>query len=354
MMKNNFFRKLKKPYVIAEIGVNHECSIIKAKMMIKSAKKNGASAVKFQSYKADYLASKKSPSYWNNKKEKTKSQYELFKRYDKFGPKEFRILNKYCKKLKIDFLSTPFDQFSVNYLRKLVPFFKIASADINNFPLLKFIAQTKKPVLISTGASNLKEIKKTINLLKKNGTKNIAIMHCILNYPTDDKNANLGMITSLKKNFPNYTIGYSDHTLPDKNMTNLIYAFILGAEIFEKHYTFNKKKVGNDHYHAMDKTDLKEFIFQLAKVKKKIGSDIKKPIPEEYKSIKFARRSIYSLKFIKKGQKLTQKNIICKRPGLGINPMNWPKVIGSVATRDIKEDKLIKWNQIRKNKILTK
>ncbi len=346
-MKSDFFKKLKKPYIIAEIGVNHECSLKRAKAMILKAKKGGANAVKFQTYKADTLASKNSPAYWNTKKEKTKSQYKLFRKFDKFNFKEYKILYFYCKKLKIDFVSTPFDIKSVSELKKLVPFFKIASADINNFPLLVSVAKTLKPVLISTGASTISEIKRAVKILNKNGAKGISIMHCILNYPTKDKDANLLMIKSLKREFPKNVIGYSDHTLVDKNMSSLQFAYNMGAEIFEKHFTDNKKLSGNDHYHSMDYKDIMTFRKFVENFKTKLGKFHKKPLKSEVKSIKFARRSIYSRTKIYKGNKIKNNQIICKRPGTGINPFFWNKVLGKTAKTNIEEDTQIKWKFLK-------
>ena len=343
----SFFKSLKKPYLIAEIGVNHECSIIKAKKMIRLAKLGGADAVKFQTYKALLLASKNSPAYWDKKKEKTDSQYKLFSKYDKFENKDYRVLQKFCKTQKIDFLSTPFDEQAVDNLKNITPFFKIASADINNFPLLKSIGKTNKPVLISTGASSIKDIKQAINTLKKFGTRNFALMHCILNYPTKDSDANLNMIQDLKKKFPKTSIGYSDHTLPDKNMSSLILACILGAEILEKHFTLNKKLKGNDHYHSMDYKDIKIFRKNYQIFYKKMGLTKKKPIKSELKSIKFARRSIYSKLDITKGQRISEKNIITKRPGGGINPMNWNSILKKKAKKNIKADTKIKLEYLK-------
>lgn len=343
----SFFKSLKKPYLIAEIGVNHECSIIKAKKMIRLAKLGGADAVKFQTYKALLLASKNSPAYWDKKKEKTDSQYKLFSKYDKFENKDYRVLQKFCKTQKIDFLSTPFDEQAVDNLKNITPFFKIASADINNFPLLKSIGKTNKPVLISTGASSIKDIKQAINTLKKFGTRNFALMHCILNYPTKDSDANLNMIKDLKKKFPKTSIGYSDHTLPDKNMSSLILACILGAEILEKHFTLNKKLKGNDHYHSMDYKDIKIFRKNYQIFHKKMGLTKKKPIKSELKSIKFARRSIYSKLDITKGQRISEKNIITKRPGGGVNPMNWNSILKKKAKKNIKADTKIKLEYLK-------
>ena len=343
----SFFRNLKKPYLIAEIGVNHECSIAKAKKMIRFAKLGGANAVKFQTYKASLLASKNSPAYWDKKKEKTISQYKLFSKYDKFENKDYKILQKYCKKERIDFLSTPFDDQAVYNLKNIVPFFKIASADINNFPLLKSIGKTKKPVLISTGASSIKEIKQAIKTLKKYGSTNFAIMHCILNYPTKDSDANLNMIKDLKKKFPKISIGYSDHTIPDSNMSSLTLACIFGAVILEKHFTLNKKLKGNDHYHSMDYKDIKNFRKNYKDFEKKMGILEKKPIKSELKSIKFARRSIHSKININKGQRISEKNIITKRPGGGINPMKWNFLIGKKAKKNIKVDTKIKFKDLK-------
>ncbi len=346
---NKFFKKKKEnsfPYVIAEIGVNHEGSIKKAKKLITDAVKGGADAVKFQTYKAETLAAKKSPAYWDLTKEKTKSQYKLFKKFDKFNKEQYKKLFYFCKEKKIDFSSTPFDEKAVDFLNPFLKFFKIASADINNLPLIKKIASKGKPVIISTGASNLKEIKYAVNFLKKNGCKEIIIMHCILNYPTKDTDANLNMICDLKKKFPKHIIGYSDHTLPDKNMTNLLTAYLFGAKVIEKHFTDNKKKRGNDHYHSMDLKDLKVFSEIKKKVKILSGSLKKKPIESEKISRKNARRSIVLQKKISKGQKINSRFLITKRPGTGITADNWYKIIGKKAKRGLDRDHILKWSDI--------
>jgi len=350
-MANAFFKKLtnkkNRPYIIAEIGVNHECSMRKAKRLIDLAAEGGASAAKFQSYKAENLASRNSPAYWDTKKEKTRSQYSLFKKYDKFEKKHYKELYFYCKKKQIDFASTPFDIESVNYLNPLVKYFKIASADINNLPLLKAVANKRKPVLLSTGASFIKEIDLSIKYLKKNGCKDIAIMHCILNYPTKDQNANLNMIEDLKKRYSEHIIGYSDHTLPDKNMLNLISAYLKGALIIEKHFTDNKKKAGNDHYHSMDKRDLKVFFKSYEKINILLGENEKKPIKSEFISRKNARRSIVITKSLAKGDRIYSQSITTKRPGTGITPDNWHKIIGKKLNKNVNSDHILKWSDIK-------
>ncbi len=339
MMNFNFnkIKKSKVPYIIAEIGVNHECSIKMAKELILSAKKGGAQAVKFQTYKAEKIVKKNSKAYWDLKKEKTKNQYELFSKLDKFNLEDYKKLYEYSKKIKIDFLSTPFDLESVDILKSLVPAFKISSSDINNFPLIRKIADTKKPVILSTGASNIKEIKRALQILSKN-TKKIVIMHCVLNYPTKDVDANLGMIVDLKKKFPKFLHGYSDHTLPSYNMINLTTAFMLGAKVIEKHFTNNKKLKGNDHYHSMDKGDLKTLIKNIKKINQITGKTISKKVLRcETKSRKFARRSIVVEKKIYKNQIITNDNIIALRPNIGISVDMWDKVIGKRAKKDLKK-----------------
>jgi len=331
------------PYIIAEIGVNHNGSLFKAKKLIDLAVRGGANAAKFQTYKAENLTVKNSPVYWNKKEEKTKTQYLLFKKYDLLNRKDYIKLANYCKKKKIDFLSTPFDISSVKWLKKIVPCFKIASADITNVPLLSEIAKTKKPIILSTGASNIKEIKKALRVLKLNGAKNIALLHCILNYPTLDQNANLKMITSLKKIFSKHIIGYSDHTLPKNNLISCIIAYILGARIIEKHFTYNKKLKGNDHYHAMNYLDLKNLSNFLKISQLLIGKEnIKKSIKSEYLSRLYARRSIVAKKNILKGEILNEKNLITKRPALGLSSLLWEKVIGKKAKNSIKKDEILK------------
>ena len=206
------------PFLIAEIGVNHENNMQIAKKMIDEAKKAGADAVKFQTYKAEKLAVKDSPAYWDRTKEKTDSQYQLFKKYDKFGEKEFILLADYCKERDIIFLSTPFDFSAAEFLDKLVPFFKVASSDITNIPFIRYIACKKKPIILSTGAATVAEIDEAVNTIKEKGNKKIALLHCILDYPTQFQNANLNMIKHLKNVYPDLVIGYSDHTTPDRNM----------------------------------------------------------------------------------------------------------------------------------------
>lgn len=335
-----------RPYIIAEVGVNHGGSMRKAKLLIDLAKEGGADAVKFQTYKAGKIASRHSPSYWDLKKEPTRSQYELFKKYDTFGRKEFAELAAHAKKKGIEFLSTPFDDEAVDYLAPLMVAFKIASADITNIPFLRKIASKRKPVILSTGASTRAEIARAIRELESSGASQVALLHCVLNYPTSHENANLGMIQDLKRLYPDKVIGYSDHCMPDEDMMVLTIAYLFGARIIEKHFTYDKLLRGNDHYHAMDVNDLKKFMRQIEFASKLAKTDHKRPIAAENISRLNARRSIVIKRRVKAGTVLTERDLVCKRPGTGISPVRWDDVIGKKAKNDLEEDSILRWSDI--------
>lgn len=344
-MSKNFFGNLKiynyKPTIIAEVGVNHNCNLKIAKNYIKLCKNAGADAIKFQTYKADKIVSKNSPAYWDLKEEKTKTQYKLFKKYDKFNFNDYKILHNECQKISLPYMSTFFDLETVDQQNRLIKVFKISSSDINNYPLLKKISSKRKPTIISTGASTLSEIKNAIRIMNLSKNK-ICIMHCVLNYPTPDKYANLKYIETLKKNFPGYMIGYSDHVKSDKDLTQIQLAYEYGAQIIEKHFTHNKKLKGNDHYHSMDKKDLFNFQKKMEKRRVLSGSN-KKKLFNENKSIKFARRAIYAKKFIPKFKKIKENDIIALRPAYGgISVSNWTKIIGKKLNQSLDLGQILK------------
>ena len=334
------------PYIIAEVGVNHEGSFEKARELIALAKEGGADAVKFQTYKAETLASKNSPAYWDLSKEPTASQYELFQKYDKLGEREYELLAEYCRKVGIDFLSTPFDDRAVDFLSPLMSCFKVASADITNVPLLRKIAKKGKPILLSTGASTLAEIEMAVAELEGAGCESLALLHCILNYPTPYENAHLNMIEGLQKTFPNYLIGYSDHTLPDESMLILTAAYLKGARIIEKHFTYDKTLPGNDHYHAMDVDNLKRFRENLELLLKAEGDIYKAPLPSEESARLNARRSIVLKTDVPKGAVITEKMLTCKRPALGVSPIFFDSVIGRKTLCDLKQDSILHFSQL--------
>ena len=237
-------------YFIAEIGVNHEGSMDAAKEMISQISAAGAHAAKFQTYKASSLAAKNSPAYWDLNKEKTKTQYELFKKYDAFEKDQYIELSEYCAEKKVDFISTPFDLDCLDWLIPIMPVIKIASADLTNYLLLEKVADSGKDLIISVGASTDNEIEQMLNFVSKFNTPKICLLHCMLLYPTPAQNAHLGRISDLKAKFEDskIKIGYSDHVAPtEANNDQIIAAFSLGASTIEKHFTNDKSKIGNDH-----------------------------------------------------------------------------------------------------------
>ena len=335
------------PYVIAEIGVNHEGSLELAKRLIDLAKEGGADAAKFQTYKAGTLASKHSPAYWDLSKEPTTSQFMLFQKYDTFGPDEYRELARYCDQVGIDFVSTPFDKSAVELLDPLMPFFKVASADLTNTPLLRQVARTGKPVVLSTGASTADEVTVAVETLRDAGCEELSLLHCVLNYPTADENAHLGMITALRREYPDVLIGYSDHTVPDDAMTALCTAYLLGARVIEKHFTHDKTLPGNDHYHAMDVNDLRNFVSSAKRLDVMIGSvDSVSSIETEEISRMNARRSIVLDADVTSGTELVEAMLTYKRPGTGVSPVHWDSVIGRRVVRDLERDHVLQWEDL--------
>lgn len=332
------------PYIIAEAGVNHEGDMDLAKRLIEEAKEGGAHAIKFQTYKAGTIASKHSPSYWDTEMEPTRSQYELFQKYDKFWKNEFEALKRHCDACDIEFMSTPFDVASADFLDDLMDVYKISSSDITNKPFIRYMCAKKKPILLSTGASHMHEVQEATEWIGDHGNP-VALLHCVLNYPTLDANAHLGMILDLRKKFPDTIIGYSDHTLP-KDMRVCETAVALGARIIEKHFTHDKSLPGNDHYHAMDKNDLKVFNQNLACLFEILGSQKVTALPGEEQARQHARRSLVAAGNIATGTTIRAEHLTWKRPAHGISPKYIDQLIGKTATEDIPEDTVLQWNML--------
>ena len=327
------------PYLIAEIGVNHGGDLSRAKDLIRLAYEGGAHAAKFQTYKADKLASKETaPAYWDTSEEPTQTQHELFSKYDGFGEDEYRELFEYSKSLGIDFLSTPFDLDAVDQLDPLMPLFKIASADLTNIPLLRKIASKAKPVLLSVGASSHEEINNSVEILLGAGVTQLTLLHCVLNYPTPKQHAQLAQIPVLQEKFGDrVSIGYSDHVRPneDGSMPALEIAALAGARVIEKHFTDDKTAKGNDHYHAMNSEDLLRFSARLDDYKSlQGGKDLDLEIQKT--AIGNARRRVFAQSDIPAGAVITEDQLIALRGNQGLEIANWDSVIGSVAARDIK------------------
>ena len=338
-------RELRKPYVIAEAGVNHEGSMDLAKRLIDEAAKGGAQAIKFQTYKAETIASKDSPYYCDITKEPTRSQFELFKKYDKFWKKEYEELARYCETAGIEFMSTPFDVESATFLNDLMSVFKISSSDITNLPFIEYQCSFGKPIILSTGAAYKWEVMQAVEAIEKHGNK-LCLMHCVLNYPTMDENANLGMIKDMIRLFPDVVPGYSDHTLP-KDMHTLEVATLLGATVLEKHFSHDKTLPGNDHYHAMDYQDLQHFWRRLERTFGLLGTFEMKALESEAPARANARRSLVAARAISEGQVIVAEDLTWKRPASGISPKDISQVIGKKASRAIEEDEVMKWQMIQ-------
>lgn len=334
-------------YVIAEIGVNHEGSLDRAKRLIDLAKDGGAHAAKFQTYKAGKLTIEDSPAYWDQGKEPTSTQHELFLKYDVFEESDYVELARYCRGIGIDFLSTPFDLEAVDFLDPLVPLFKVASADITNLPLLRKIGGTGKPVVLSTGASDLEEISWAVEVLSKAGALEVALLHCILSYPTPNEHANLAMIGSLKENFPNCVVGYSDHTAHDNRTLPCLVAHLAGALIIEKHFTDDKALPGNDHYHAMDSSDLRWLTRSLSDLLLLTGAASQKaPIEIEGNARRDARRSLVTARPLEIGHEILQADLMAKRPGRGLSPSVVDDIIGRTTSRSLPRDWVLDWDDL--------
>jgi len=333
---------MKKIFIIAEAGVNHNGKIEIAKKMIDVAVKAGADAVKFQTFVAKNEISKnaKKANYQKVATGNNESQLEMVRKLE-LDPQEHKELISYCKNNKIMFLSSPFDLDSIDLLAKLkLRTIKIPSGEITNLPYLRKIGALNKKLIVSTGMSRLFEIDDAINVLVKNGTKrsNISLLHCNTEYPTPYEDANLKAMLTIKETF-GLDVGYSDHT-PGIEVS--IAAVALGAKMIEKHFTLDKKMKGPDHYSSLEPEELNNLVRSIRNVEKCLGSPVKQPSRSEKKNISIARKSIVALKNIKKGELFSESNLTVKRPGTGISPMKWDEVIGKKSKRNFVEDELIK------------
>jgi len=318
-------------FLIAEGGINHNGSIKIGKKIIEKASECKVDAIKFQTFKADDLTSKKSV------------YYKLFKKLE-LDENDFGELSDYAKVNNLIFLSTPFSNSAVDMLTKInVPAFKISSGDLTHIPLLKYAALKKKPMIISTGMANNKEIDNAIKAIKKSGNNKIIILHSISAYPTPEDEENLLTIQTLSKKYP-YPVGFSDNgggpLVP-------IIATALGAKLIEKHFTINKKLKGPDHKISANPGEMKDMVKNIRLVEKMFGSGIKKCQNSERSNLINARRSITATINIPKGTKITKSMIGIKRPAHGINPEFFEKVIGKFTKNTLNVDQSIRWSDIR-------
>lgn len=330
---------MKKVLIIAEAGVNHNGDIRLAYEMIDRAAESGADIIKFQTAKPELVISRFAPKaeYQIQTTGDAESQLEMCKRIHlKF--EDYIPLKKYCEEQGIEFLSTPFDLESIEFLEKLgMRLWKIPSGEITNLPYLIRIAKTGKPVILSTGMCNMEEVKQAVELLKKHGSGEITLLHCTTEYPAPYEDVNLRAMVTMRQ-IMNLPVGYSDHTT---GLVIPVAAAAMGAVVIEKHFTLDKKMEGPDHKASLEPDELSQMVEQIRSVEAAMGDGRKVPSKSEQRNIAIARKSIVAARTIKKGELLTEETITTKRPGNGISPMRWNDVTGTRAIRDFAEDELI-------------
>ena len=331
-----------KTFIIAEAGVNHNGSLKKALKLIDVAAEAGANAIKFQTFKTENLATDYAPKaeYQKYKLLKKETQFQMLKKLE-LTKAMHKACFKKCKKKKIIFISSAFDLESLNYLKKFkLRYFKVPSGEITNIPYLEVLGKFRKKIILSTGMSNIREIRQAIKTLTINGTKknNITLMQCTSAYPAPYDEINLNTIATLRNIFK-LNIGFSDHSL---GVQASIAAVALGAKVIEKHITLSKKLKGPDHKASLDPKEFRFMVQSIRIVEKVLGNKIKKITKSEKKNIYIVRKSIVASTKIKKNEKFSNSNITCKRPGTGISPFFFKKLIGKKSMKNFNKNDLIR------------
>tara|TARA_B110000238_G_C16129903_1_gene440931 strand:- start:2100 stop:3128 length:1029 start_codon:yes stop_codon:yes gene_type:complete len=342
MLIKKFF---KKTYFIAEIGVNHNGSLSIAKKMVISAKRSGADAVKFQTFKAENLVTPNTPKVYYQKKTTSSklSHFDMIKSLELSKGSHIE-LRSFCKKRSIDFISTPYDTESAIFLKNLgCNIFKTSSADIVDLELHTYLAKTKKTVIISTGMSTIEEIKKCIKIYKKYSNKNYILLHCVSNYPCSLKSLNLNAIPLMQKKFKCH-VGFSDHSVGHDAAKISV---SLGARIIEKHFTTNRKLSGPDQKTSVLPHEFKNMVSEVRKTELILGKAIKSCQKEELEMSKISRKSLTIITDILKGQSLQKKHLTLKRPGTGIYFSEIQKVLGKKAKKNMKVNHQIKFKEFK-------
>lgn len=331
--------KVQKTFVIAEAGVNHNGDMNIAKRLVDVASEAGADAVKFQTFKTENIVcrSAQKAAYQLETTDKSESQYDMLKKLELTREQHIELI-EYCKAKHIIFLSTPFDIESLSMLIELgVSMIKIPSGEITNLPYLRAVAKQKKKVILSTGMSDLEEVKDAMKVLKNKGTEDITVLHCNTQYPTPMEDVNLNAMVTMKDEL-GISVGYSDHT---QGIEVPIAAVAMGAVAIEKHFTLDKNMDGPDHKASLEPGELKKMVQAIRNIEKAIGNGKKEVTASEKQNKNVVRKSIVAACKIQKGEHFSEHNLTTKRPGTGMNPMKWDEVIGQVAVRDYKTDEMI-------------
>jgi len=327
-------------YVIAEIGGNFT-TFNGAKKLIDLAYDSGVDAVKLQTYKADTIVTKTAKFDLDNVGDVV--QYELFQKYQVDFELHKRVF-QYIESKELDWFSTPSHQTDVDMLENLgVQAHKLGADDATNLPLIKYVASKNKPILLSSGMCTMQEVRDMVNACLEVGNEQIVLFHTISNYPTYPEQVNLKAMQTLKKEFPFLMVGFSDHTV---GTTACLAAACMGAEVIEKHFTYDKTAEGPDHQLSANPEEMKEVVDKIREFELMLGTGSKRPVGKEVSNRKKNRKSIVTIKPIQKGEKLTEDNIDIKRPGYGVEPKYFDIVLGKTAYKDIEDDQVVEWEDI--------
>lgn len=327
-------------YIIAEAGVNHNGQLDIALKLCDAAKEAGVDAVKFQTWKTENIvtAQARQAAYQIENTGVEESQYDMLKKLE-LSYDHFRYIKDYCKKIGIDFLSTPDEEESLEFLVNLgLPLIKVGSGEVTNIPYLRIIGYQKKPVILSTGMSNLAQVATAYDTLLAAGAPSVALLHCTTNYPCPVDEVNLKAMCTLRDAFK-CQVGYSDHTM---GLEVPVAAVALGAEIIEKHFTLDRNMEGPDHKASLEPAELKVMVQQIRNIEAALGDGIKRPNKSESENAKVVQKSILAKRPIKKDEVLTEDNLVAKRAGSGISSVYWDVIVGTKALQDYDIDEPIK------------
>ncbi|MDP1725453.1 MAG: N-acetylneuraminate synthase [Bacteroidota bacterium] len=333
--------------IIAEAGVNHNGSLEIAKQLIDVAVEAGVDIIKFQTFKAKNLVSryaKKADYQKTNMSGSDDMQFEMLKKLELSEADHYELI-EYCKKYGIEFWSTAFDEDSIRLLKKLgINRWKIPSGEITNLPLLQIIGSFNKEIILSSGMCTLAEIEDAIHALTVSGTSKdkITVLHCNTEYPTPMEDVNLNAMLDIREKLK-VGVGYSDHTL---GIEVPVAAVAMGASVIEKHFTLDKNMDGPDHKASLEPGELKQMVSAIRNIEKAMGDGIKKPSPSETKNMVIARKSIHLVKAFDKGHVLTKSDLVMKRPGNGISPMEYNQVIGKKLLTNLGSDHMLNWDEL--------
>jgi len=331
-------------FVIAEAGVNHNGSLDLALQLVDAAKASGADAVKFQTFRADQLATRsahKAP-YQERTTSNSESQFEMLQRLQLDAAAHRRLID-HCRNVGIQFLSSPFDIQSADLLATMnVPLYKVPSGEITNLPFLQHLARKSRPLILSTGMSTLGEVEEAVQVLQAAGAIQLTLLHCVTEYPAPYAEVNLRAMQTLKSAF-GLPVGYSDHT---SGIEIAIAAVALGAEVIEKHFTLDRSLPGPDHSASLEPVELRQMVTAIRHVEAALGTGIKAPAPCELPNISVARKSVVAARTLPAGHQLATGDLEIKRPGNGLAPKLLPALIGRTLRASVAKDEIINWDHL--------